>query len=186
MNTSTMGTSGMTGAATTHREPPKPFWNPLVAGIALGLVLFASFAFTGQGLGATGFITRVTAQLTSGIDALQGPKSYLGPLVESGIFSAWISWQAVGLMIGALVAGFLARRIRIQIDGQKTLGAPRRLAMALIGGLVAGLGARISQGCTSGLGLSGSATLGIAGFTFLAAFFVTGLIVSRLVKGVQG
>lgn len=54
----------------------------------------------------------------------------------------------------------------------------------MIGGLLARFGARIAAGCTSGLGLSGAATLSIAAFVFLGAFFVTGLIVSRLVKGV--
>ena len=31
----------------------KPFWNPYVAGLALGLVLLGSFVLTGKGLGAS-------------------------------------------------------------------------------------------------------------------------------------
>ena len=30
-------------------EKSKPFWNPYMAGIALGLVLLASFVLTGRG-----------------------------------------------------------------------------------------------------------------------------------------
>jgi hypothetical protein len=42
----------------------------------------------------------------------------------------------------------------------------------------------VAGGCTSGLGLSGAAALGIAAFVFLALFFATGLIVNRIVRGV--
>jgi uncharacterized membrane protein YedE/YeeE len=165
--------------------PPKPFWNPLAAGCALGVVLLATFLVTGHGLGATGFTTRVSAWLASGVPSLSGPDSYLGPIAEEGIFSAWITWQVIGVVIGAWLAAKAARRFRVQIDGSRSLGISRRLAMAFSGGLLAGLGARIAAGCTSGMGLSGAATLSIAGFTFLATFFVVGLIVSRLVRGVQ-
>ncbi len=37
----------------------KPFWNPYVAGIALGLVLLASFLVMGFGLGSSGAVTRI-------------------------------------------------------------------------------------------------------------------------------
>jgi hypothetical protein len=55
---------------------------------------------------------------------------------------------------------------------------------ALGGGLLAGFGARVAAGCTSGLGLSGAATLGIAAFVFLGTFFIAGLVVNRVIKGV--
>jgi uncharacterized membrane protein YedE/YeeE len=71
----------------------------------------------------------------------------------------------------------------VQLDGQRNIGTPQCVTKALIGGLLAGFGARIADDCTSGMGLSGAATLGVAAFVFLG-FFVTGLIVSRLVKGV--
>jgi uncharacterized membrane protein YedE/YeeE len=86
--------------------------------------------------------------------------------------------------LGALAAAFLGGRFRVQFDGARSVGTPRRAATALVGGLLAGFGARVAAGCTSGLGLSGAATLGIAAFVFLGTFFAAGLIVSRLVKGV--
>ncbi len=165
--------------------PPKPFWHPLVAGVALGLVLLLTFVVMGHGLGATGFTTEIAAWLVSGVDRLAGPETYLGPMAEDGLFSAWITWQVIGVVIGAFVSARLARRIRLQIDGQRTLGRSRRLITAFAGGLLAGLGARIAAGCTSGMGLSGAATLSLAGFTFLVTFFAVGLVVSRLVRGVQ-
>ncbi|MDO8717497.1 MAG: YeeE/YedE thiosulfate transporter family protein [Polaromonas sp.] len=164
----------------------RPFWPPLMAGVALGLVLLLTFVLTGHGLGATGASTRMTAWLGLAVaPAVTQANSYLGPMVAGGNpLASWISWQVIGVAIGALAAAFLGGRFRVQLDGARSVGAPRRLAAALGGGLLAGFGARVAAGCTSGLGLSGAATLAIAAFVFLGLFFATGLIVSRLVKGV--
>jgi uncharacterized protein len=85
--------------------------------------------------------------------------------------------------LGALVSAFLAGRFRVQFDGSRSVGPGRRLVTALVGGLMAGFGARVAAGCTSGLGLSGAATLAIAAFVFLGAFFAVGLVASRVVRG---
>jgi hypothetical protein len=164
----------------------KPFWPPLMAGVALGLVLLLTFVLTGHGLGATGATTRMTAWLgLHAAPAATHSNAYLGPMVESGNpLASWITWQVMGVAIGALVASFIAGRFRIQLDGARSVGTPRRLLAALGGGLLAGFGARVAAGCTSGLGLSGAATLGVAAFVFLGLFFATGLVASRLVKGV--
>ena len=48
--------------------------------------------------------------------------------------------------------------------------------------LLAGFGARLARGCTSGLGLSGGAALAVGGFVFLMAFFIAGFAVSYLTR----
>jgi uncharacterized membrane protein YedE/YeeE len=160
------------------------YLNPLLAGLLLGLVLLATFIITGHGLGATGFTTRLTAWIgMHAVPAATSANDYLGGMVEDGKpLSAWITWQVVGVAIGALLSAFLAKRIHIQLDGKKYLGGTKRPVTALLGGLLAGFGARVAAGCTSGLGLSGAAVLSLAGFTFLATFFAVGLLVSRLMK----
>jgi uncharacterized membrane protein YedE/YeeE len=165
----------------------KPFWNPLVAGIALGLVLLLTFVWTGHGLGATGASTRLAAWLGLEVaPAATQANAYLGGMVEDGTnpLPSWITWQVVGVAIGALVAAFLGGRLRVQFDGAHSVGTGRRIVTALVGGLFAGFGARVAAGCTSGLGLSGAATLGIAAFVFLGTFFAAGLLVHRFVRGV--
>lgn len=164
----------------------KPFWAPLPAGIALGLVLLLTFVLTGHGLGATGASTRLAAWIGLEAAPLQThANAYLGPMVEGGNpVSSWISWQVIGVAVGALLAAFLGGRFKVQIDGSRSVGTPRRILTALIGGVLAGFGARVAAGCTSGLGLSGAATLGISAFVFLGTFFAAGLIVNRLVRGV--
>ena len=163
---------------------PTPYMNPLLAGILLGMVLLATFVVTGHGLGATGFTTRLTAWVGMYVAPVAtNANEYLGGMVEEGKpLNAWITWQVVGVAIGALLSAFLAKRIRIQMDGKKFLGGAKRPMTALFGGILAGFGARIAAGCTSGLGLSGAAVLSLAGFTFLGTFFAVGLLVSRFLK----
>jgi hypothetical protein len=164
----------------------KPFWPPLAAGVALGLVLLLTFVLTGHGLGATGATTRVTAWLGLTVaPQVTAANAYLGPMVEGGNpVASWITWQVIGVALGALAAAFWGGRFRVQFDGSRSVGTPRRMVTAFGGGVLAGFGARVAAGCTSGLGLSGGATLGLAAFVFLGLFFVTGLVASRLVKGV--
>ena len=164
----------------------KPFWNPLAAGIFLGLVLLLTFVWTGHGLGATGATTRLTASVGLAVaERWTLANSYLSPLVQADHpLNAWITWQVLGVALGALASAWVAGRFRFQLDGQLSIGTGRRLITAFAGGLLAGFGARVAAGCTSGLGLSGAATLGISAFVFLGVFFAVGLGVSRWVRGV--
>ena len=161
-----------------------PYMNPLLAGILLGMVLLATFVLTGHGLGATGFTTRLTAWVGMYVAPVAtNANEYLGGMVEEGKpLNAWISWQVIGVAVGALLSALLAKRIHIQLDGKKFLGGSKRPWTALCGGVLAGFGARIAAGCTSGLGLSGAAVLSLAGFTFLGTFFAVGLLTSRFLK----
>lgn len=163
---------------------PAPYMNPLFAGILLGIVLLTTFVITGHGLGATGFTTRLTAWVGMYVAPVAtNANDYLGGMVEEGKpLNAWITWQVIGVGLGALISAFLAKRIYIQLDGKKFLGGSKRPITALFGGILAGFGARVAAGCTSGLGLSGAAVLSLAGFTFLGTFFAVGLLVSRFLK----
>lgn len=164
---------------------PRPLWPPFAAGVALGLVLLLTFLLTGHGLGATGFTTAFSAWFGN-LFAPQATQAnaYLGALVEDGYnpLSAWITWQVVGVAIGALIASLASRSFRVEVDGARRLPASGRLLLALLGGAASGFGARLAAGCTSGMGLSGSATLAVAGFVFLGGFFVVGIVTSLLIR----
>ena len=67
-----------------------------------------------------------------------------------------------------------------KLEGAAAIGAGKRIATAFVGGVLARFGSRVAAGCTSGLGLSGGATLAVSAFVFLALFFVTGIVVSRI------
>lgn len=164
----------------------RPLWPPLVAGLALGLTLFMTFMITGHGLGASGFFTRFTAWL-GGEMAPQATQanSYFGPFLQAGNpLKAWITWEIIGMAIGAFAAALSSGRFRIKIDGATKLGTLPRIGLAFAGGALSGFGARMASGCTSGMGLSGSATLAVAGFLFLIGFFVSGLVISWMMRRV--
>jgi len=163
---------------------PQGFWPPLLAGIALGLTLLLSFVLTGHGLGATGFFTRFTAWFGASVaPATMQSNAYLSPLLENGNpLSDWITWEVIGVMLGALFGSLSAGRFKFQIEGAAKAGSRTRLLLALAGGIITGFGARMAGGCTSGMGLSGGATLAVAGFLFLGGFFAAGLGASYLMR----
>ena len=45
-------------SAHRHEAGPRPYWNPYLAGVLLGLTLLATFVVAGQGLGASAFPKR--------------------------------------------------------------------------------------------------------------------------------
>jgi len=158
----------------------RPYWPPLTAGIALGLVLLATFLITGHGLGASGFFTRLTAWVGGELaPSVTETNSFLGPFLRSGApLANWISWEIVGVAIGGLLAAIGGGRFHMRVDGARNLRSGGRIALALGGGTLTGFGVQLSRGCTSGLGLSGGATLAVAAFLFLIGFFIAGIVVS--------
>ena len=161
------------------------YWPNWLAGVALGIVLLLTFVLTGHGLGATGFTTRLSVWLGEfTLPSWTAHNNYFASFLEDGpVLSSWITWQVLGVFAGAIVSALMAHRVRWRVEGAMSAGRTGRLLKALSGGVLAGFGARIAAGCTSGVGLSGSAVLGIAGFVFLGAFFATGLVVSRMTGG---
>ena len=163
----------------------RPYWPPLTAGIALGLVLFLTFLLSGHGLGASGFFTRMTAWIGGELARpATEANSYLGPFLKSagGPLASWISWEIVGVFIGGFLAAVTSGRFRVRLDGAPRLGGGGRIALAIGGGILTGFGARLARGCTSGLGLSGGAPLAVAAFLFLIGFFIVGIAASYLVR----
>ncbi|MBL8243635.1 MAG: YeeE/YedE family protein [Rhodanobacteraceae bacterium] len=159
-------------------DDAKPLWRPHAAGLLLGLGLLMTFLLTGHGLGGSGFTTALAASGANAVaPAATAANSYLGPMVDdNNPLDAWITWQVLGVALGALIGAISARRFRWSVDGPTRLKKAGRLSMALAGGVIAGFGARVSLGCTSGLGLSGAATLATAGFVFLGGFFISGAL----------
>jgi hypothetical protein len=164
--------------------PPRPYWHPLVAGALLGVVLLATFLITGHGLGASGVSARLTAVLGGWVlPEATAANAYLGGYVKAGApLVGWITWEVLGVILGGLIGSLASRRFRLKVEGGAQLTPGRRLAYAFAGGVLVGFGARLARGCTSGLGLSGSATLAVAGFVFLLAFFAAGFLTMRFVR----
>ena len=169
-----------------YREGPRPFWPPLVAGFALGFALLVTFLVSGHGLGASGFVTRFAVQVSDWVaPQATADNSYFGPFMAAGApLVSWITWESIGVLIGAFIGARTAGRTSVQIERGPQASRMQRFVLAFVGGALTGFGARLARGCTSGLGLSGGATLAVAGFVFLAGFFIAGFVVSMLARRV--
>lgn len=151
-------------------ERPQRFWNPYLAGVALGLVLLGSFVVLGRGLGASGGAYRLGVFLTGAHHA--GGHPLAEPIVYGllGVF--------LGGALGAYSAGRLGRAV---LRGPR-IGVAPRLALALTGGVLMGVAARFARGCTSGQALSGGALGSLGAWVFMFSVFAGGYALARLVR----
>lgn len=165
---------------------PRKFWSPLVAGIGLGVTIIGMFVVTGHGLGAYGFYKRVTLWLSNDISSqwTQANTYLSASLTKHHPLDVWVSWEVAGIAFGALLGSMLARRFKFKIERGSSINITSRLSLAILGGLLSGFGASLARGCTSGLGLSGAATLSVAAFLFLMGFFIAGLLMAKITRKV--
>jgi uncharacterized membrane protein YedE/YeeE len=163
---------------------PRRFLSPLAVGFGLGVTLYASLLLTGHGVGAYGFFRDLTASLAARARPFWTEENAYLPtfLYQDGPLSTWIAWEVAGVAVGALVGSLAARRFRFTVERGPGISSTARLAFALLGGSLTGLGAALARGCTSGLGLSGAAVLCAGAFVFLVAFFIAGMLAAFLLK----
>jgi len=150
----------------------KPYSNPYAAGTALGLVLLASFAFAGRGLGASGAFAWVAARVAP-----------TNPYFERYLAAdTWLVVEIAGVILGGFLSAALAGRLRPGIDRGPRVTVKTRLATAFAGGAAMGVGAALARGCTSGLALSGGALLGVGSWVFICAAFAIGFAFAPLMR----
>ena len=161
---------------------PKPYGNPYMAGVLLGLTLLAAFLVLGTGLGASGAIARFGAFL-EGTAAKTHTLStaYFGKWGENPL-SYYLVYLLAGVFLGGLFSSLLSRRVRFGIEKGKTASGTLRLSLALTGGILSGFAARLAQGCTSGQALSGSALMLTGSLVFMACLFGGGYMAAYFVR----
>ena len=158
--------------------------SPTAAGIALGLVLLASFVVAGRGLGASGAFAAAAGRTIEAVApaAVSGAATNpaLADRIPTGVplWDDWIVWQLVGLCIGAAASAWQAGRL----GGGPRVTSGSRLLRAVAGGALMGVGARLAYGCTSGLALSGGALLATGAWIFIPIAFGTAFLVTALAR----
>jgi len=157
------------------RAAPDAFWNPYLTGALLGLVLLATYAITGRGLGATGAFGAVATWLAS----LASPEHAANNVAHARYWNdgaplaSWTLFLLFGAFIGAFVSGVAAHRVRPGVERGPRVTDGQRLALAFAGGFVAAYGAKIAKGCTSGQALTGGAILNVGSLVFMLAVFAS-------------
>jgi uncharacterized membrane protein YedE/YeeE len=159
----------------THSSrAPAPYSNPYLAGILLGLVMLAAFVLVGRGLGASG---AVTAVVTAGLDAVapehtRGLEWLSSRLVgDESPLRDWLVFEGLGVFLGALLSGLLARRAMLTVEKGPRASTRARLAGAFAGGALMAVGAALALGCTSGQALTGGALLNLGSWAFMLMVF---------------
>ena len=163
----------------------KPYSNPYLSGFGLGLVLLFAFVIVGRGLGASGAFASAAAATVSvtSHDAAQANDYFARYLTASG--SPRIDWLVVellGVVVGGFLSARLAGRVKRTIEKGPRITDRSRLALALTGGSVMGIGAVIARGCTSGQALTGGALLSVGSWLFIIAAFAAAYAAAPILK----
>ena len=161
------------------------FWNPYVAGMALGLVLLGAFVVTGRGLGASGAANRlgVTALHSVAPGHVESNKQLAK--VTQGSRSPldnWFVFMALGVVLGGFLAAYTSGRLKREVLRGPRITPRSRLILAAGGGIMMGIGARFALGCTSGQALTGGALLSAGGWIFMMAVFAGGYAAATAVR----
>jgi uncharacterized membrane protein YedE/YeeE len=160
--------------AAVAKKKAKAYTNPYLAGILLGLVLFAAFFITGSGLGASGGLNRILVFFEDIIAPGHIDRTpYLIAMAggDKNPLDSWIVFLTVGTIIGGFVSGMIHNRVRLETNRGPRVPIKLRWVMAFIGGALMGFGARYARGCTSGQALSGGAVLSVGSWAFMFAVF---------------
>lgn len=138
----------------------RPYTNPYVAGVGIGVVLLAAFLIMGRGLGASGaFTTAVATGVAVASPAHAATNDVYTAFAGEGVpgpLRDWLVIEILGVTLGGLLSAWAAGRFRVRAEH----------------------GPRV----TSGLALTGGAALGVGAWIFIAAAFAAGYGVAPLVR----
>jgi len=167
-------------------------WSPYLAGALVGLLGIVSAYATTQWLGKTNYLGASTTFVRA---AGLLEQTVASVYVEKNAYFAkekvLVDWQFMlvfGIFLGALIGSATDKSFKpesVPPTWEKRFGPSigKRAAGAILGGIVAMVGARMADGCPSGQGLSGMMQLSVSGFVALGMFFSVGVLIATLVYG---
>ena len=162
-------------ASEAQGKTPKPYWNPYLSGIGLGLVLLASFVIMGRGLGASGAFSSAVAYGVQTVapghaQSNEFYSEYLGDGAKNPLMD-WLVFEVLGVFVGGYISGSIAGRVKKTVERGPNFSDRKRLVYAFIGGGLMGIGAKLARGCTSGQALTGGALLNAGSWAFMMMVF---------------
>jgi uncharacterized protein len=140
-----------------------------VAGPLLGLCVIAIRLLFNARLGVTGGYSAIVDRLSRGQLSFD-----------------WRGWFVIGVLLGGTVFALAAGGQDFHGYGWLTRSFDDVLVapILVVSGVLIGYGAKLSGGCTSGNGLSGTSMLSPASLAATGTFFATAIAVSFLTKAV--
>ncbi|MBW2735763.1 MAG: YeeE/YedE family protein [Deltaproteobacteria bacterium] len=159
-------------------------WSGFIGGLAVGLYGLIQLFVTGKALG-----------VSTGYGNVCG-LSCATPYFHSGEYKtnhSWRIWFIVGLPLGGLIAVLtspgplvLSFSLGPMYDSIFPAALWAKGLLLTAGGVLMGLGARMSGGCTSGHAIAGLSLLNLPSLLASAGFFVGGLLIANLLFRVIG
>ena len=138
------------------------YWNPVVAVIAAGVISAYYFGVTGTYWAVTGEFTRWGGHALQALGVDVSNWSYYKIIgLQGTIFTRIDGVMILGMFAGCISAALWANNVKWRNQPHK-----RRIVQALIGGALAGFGARLAMGCNLA-----SLFTGIPQFSVHAWFF---------------
>lgn len=150
---------------TARRSWLRPHWHPYPVFAALGILSAVYFAITGTVWAVTGEFTRLGGHVVQAFGADPDSWAYFQLIHLSGNpLTRTDGWIVIGMLIGALIAALLASDFKWRVPALR-----RRIAQALVGGVIAGFGARLALGCNLAAMFTGVPQFSFHAWIFTAA-----------------
>jgi len=167
------------------KQAESSYWNPYLAGTAIGLTLLGAFYVLGAGLGASGAFTQFLAAAGEKLaPAWTESNHYLRQYAGEGKnpLKDWMVFQFAGVFLGGLIGALTAGRLKFEVERGPRSAARSRLLLAFAGGAITGVAARLARGCTSGQALSGGAQLALGSWAFMMAVFAAAFSLAYFIR----
>lgn len=159
-------------------------WSPYVVGVGIGLLSWLTFLLSSKALGVSTAYARTGGMIDKSI---RGKKVDEQPYFQK--YAPKIDWEwmlVAGLFIGAFLSAIISGDFRWETvpsrwEAEFGHTPAIRWAVAVVGGIVMGFGARWAGGCTSGHGISGTLQLAVSSWLAAICFFVGGVATAMLI-----
>lgn len=165
-------------------------WSPYLAGALVGLLAIASVFATTHFLGKTSYLGASTTFVRAAgileqavaVDHVASNAYY----TETKLGVDWQFMLVAGIVLGAFISSIMDRSFRLESvppTWEERFGPSigKRAVGAVVGGIIAMVGARLADGCPSGHGLSGMMQLSLSSLVALVMFFAAGILVAHMV-----
>ena len=165
-------------------------WSPYLAGALVGLLAVVSVWATTVMMGKTNYLGASTTFVRAAglLERAMAPERVAANeyFTTSKVKVDWQFMLVGGIFLGALVSSVTDRSFKMEsvppVWAKRFGNSPvKRAVGAVLGGIVAMVGARMADGCPSGHGLSGMMQFSVSSLAALCLFFGVGIAVAAMV-----
>jgi uncharacterized protein len=159
-------------------------WSPYVAGAGIGVLSCLAFLLSDRPIGCSTAFVKARGLIGKAINPDKlAKKEYYREIIPQ---IDWAFMIIPGIIIGAFISAFISDQFHFfwvpSLWGVAFGYNPLiRIIVALVGGILLGLGARWAGGCTSGHGINGSIQLSLASIITACCFFIGGIATALLI-----